>query len=138
MNAASSYVNRPPINDRFTSNSNSARGGAPVCNKARQSKYKGPLRKGLSLAERQIRGWQRQSDFFKLSTREAGKILCTFFFGLALPTTSWILVLCLVMVGMMWTQRESFDIWRYRRGFDRDVQLYSDTYDVTSVPYADN
>ena len=136
-NAASSYVDRPPINDRFTSSSNSVRGGAPTRNQAKRSSYRGPRRQGPSLAERQIRGWQRQPDFFKISTREAGMMLCTFLLGLAIPTTSLILVLLSVMVGMMWSQRKSFDLWCWRRSLDQEVHRYSDMYGVTSAPYAE-
>ena len=63
-------------------------------------------------------------------------MLCTFFFVLAIPATSSIPLLLSLMVGMVWSQRKSFDVWCCRRGFDRDVQLYSDTYGVKSVPYA--
>ena len=64
-------------------------------------------------------------------------MLCTFLLGLAIPTTSSTPVLLSVMVGMMWSQRKSFDLWCWRRSFDREVQRYSDMYGVTSVPYAE-
>ena len=37
----------------------------------------------------------------------------------------------------MWSQRKSFDLWCWRRSFDREVHRYSDMYGVTNVLYAE-
>ena len=136
-NDASSYVDSPPINDRFTGTSNSVCSGTPVPNNARHSWYRGPWCQGPSLAERQIREWQRHPDLFELSRREAGMMLCTFFFGLAIPTENSVPVLLLVLVGTMWSQRKTFDALCWQRRFDEGVRQHSDVYGVTSVLYVD-
>ena len=37
----------------------------------------------------------------------------------------------------MWSQRKSFNLWCWRRSFDREAHWYSDMYGVTSVPHAE-
>ena len=130
-------MDRPPGNDQFTSSSNSVQEGAPIRKQAKPSSYRGPRRRGPSLAERQIAGWQQQPNFFKVSTREAGMMMCKFLLGLAIPTTSSVPVLLSVLVGTMWSQRKTFDMWCWWRSFDREVHRHSDMYGVTNVPFAD-
>ena len=133
---ASSYVERAPNNERFTGTSKSVRGGPPISNKAKQSRYEGPLRKGPSLVDRQIRGWQRHPDDIKLSRKEAEMMLYTFFLGLAIPTENTNPVVLSVMVGMMWSQRSIIDGWTLKARCESEVR-HSGIHCVTSVPYAD-
>ena len=71
------------------------------------------------------------------SPEEAGSMLCTFFFGLAISTKSLIPVLLSVLVGIIWSQHSIIGGWMLKVRCDRDVQRWSSVHSVTSVPCAE-